>query len=94
MDHPLPIPDQKGMILVYFQLIHNRRPCHHLPPRHYSNIAIRPKNVHPQFELAYGYKPILDGEERMLLVGMEHLTRLGRRFASLPLRGRGDRQVH
>jgi len=94
MDHPLPIAHRKGMVLGYLQIIHHHRPRYHLPPCDNSNPVIRPQETHAQLDLPDWQEPLLQRQERMLLVGMHHLTRLRCRLAMLSLHCRGNRQVN
>ncbi len=93
MYHPLPATHREGMILGYLQIIHRLGPRHHLPPGDDSHTAICSQEVHAQLDLTHRQEAAFYGEERMLLVGMDHLARCCRWFAVLALRG-GDRQVH
>ncbi len=93
MHHPLPITYCEGVILGYLQIIHRLGPRHHLPARHHTHTPIRPQNVHAQLDLTHRQKAMLQGEERVFLVGMHHFTRF-RDLATRPLRRGGHGQVH
>src|SRR5712692_1756076 len=94
MHDPLPGTHGKRMILGYLQIIHYLRSRHHLPPCHDSDTTIRSQEVHLQLELAYWQEAMLQREEGVLLVSMDHLARLRGGFAMLTLRRRSNRQVH
>ncbi len=94
MYHPLPATHGKRMILGYLQIIHYLGSRDHFPPGHHAHTAIRSQEVHAQLDLTHGQEAVFHGEERMFLVGMDHLACLRRRFAVLSLGGRGDGQVH
>jgi len=92
MHDPLPITHRKGVILGYLQTIHHLRSRYHLPACDDSYPTIRPQDVYARCDLAHRQEAVFQGEERVLLVGMDHLARLCD-LITRPLCG-GDGQVH
>ncbi len=92
--HPLLSTHRKGVVLGYLQSIHPLGAGHHLPARHHPIRPISAQHVHAQRDLAHRQEALLLRQERMLLIGVDHLARLGCCFAMLRRRCGGQGQVH
>jgi len=60
----------------------------------HPNTATSPQHMHAHSQLTHRHEPLLHCQERMSLVGVDHLTRAQRRRAMLRLRRRGQGQIY